>query len=79
MTSVDAVRRRHEDRLLRFPHVTGVGTGVDPRTGTDVIVVYVTAKVPPADLRPDEMLPERLENVPVHVLAIGDVTAQGPA
>ncbi|MGP3983618.1 hypothetical protein [Streptomyces sp. KR80] len=69
-------RRLHEDRLLALANVTGVGTGRDERTGTDVVVVYVTRKIPLAQLRPEDVVPTEVEGVPVRVVAIGDVMAQ---
>nr|WP_223189703.1 hypothetical protein [Streptomyces sp. TRM68416] len=57
-------------------HVTGVGTGRDEHTGEDVIVVFVTRKVPRDRLREEDVVPDELDGVPVRVLAIGDVSAQ---
>ena len=61
---MDAKRARelHESRLMRLANVTGVGTGRDEHSGVDVIVVFVTRKVP-------------REGVPVRVLAVGEVGA----
>ena len=75
---MDARRARslHEGRLLGLPNVTGVGTGKDETTGRDVIVVFVTRKVPRDRLREEDVVPDELEGVPVRVLAIGEVTAQ---
>jgi hypothetical protein len=79
MARADAARRRHEDHLLSFPNVTGVGTEVDPRSGAETIVVYVTRKVPATALRPGEVLPALVEDVPVDVVEIGEIRAHGPA
>lgn len=75
---MDAPRARslHEGRLMSLPHVTGVGTGKDEHTGADVIVVFVTRKVPRDRLRDEDVVPDELEGVPVRVLAIGEVSAQ---
>ncbi|MBD0842521.1 MULTISPECIES: hypothetical protein [unclassified Streptomyces] len=75
---MDARRTRslHEGRLLSMAHVTGVGTGRDEHTGEDVIVVFVTRKVPRDRLREEDVVPDELDGVPVRVLAIGDVSAQ---
>ena len=79
MTRADAARRRHEDHLLGYPNVTGIGTGRDPETGAETIVVFVTRKIPAADLRPHEVLPQEIEDVPVRVVEIGEIRAQGLA
>ncbi|MGW7089941.1 hypothetical protein ACWGH2_41515 [Streptomyces sp. NPDC054871] len=69
-------RSLHEDRLMKLANVTGVGIGKDEDTGADVIVVFVTRKVPRDRLRDEDVIPETLEGVPVRVLAIGEPAAQ---
>lgn len=69
-------RSLHEDRLMKLANVTGVGVGKDDRSGADVIVVFVTRKVPRDRLRDEDVVPEVLEGVPVRVLAIGEPAAQ---
>ncbi|QIB46492.1 hypothetical protein G3H79_28850 [Streptomyces aureoverticillatus] len=69
-------RSLHEDRLMRLANVTGVGTGRDENSGADVIVVFVTHRVPLERLRDEDVVPDVLDGVPVRVLAIGDVGAQ---
>ena len=64
-------RHLHEDRLMTLANVTGVGVGEDENSGEDVIVVFVTHKVPPDRLRPEDVIPDELEGVPVRVLAMG--------
>ncbi|MER5950986.1 hypothetical protein ABT127_33620 [Streptomyces sp. NPDC001904] len=61
---------------MRLANVTGVGIGRDEHSGADVIVVFVTRKVPPDRLPADDVVPPELDGVPVRVLAIGDVRAQ---
>ncbi|MFD7297207.1 hypothetical protein ACFV9W_28285 [Streptomyces sp. NPDC059897] len=73
---VRQARGLHESRLMRLANVTGVGTGKDEHSGEDVIVVFVTRKVPRDRLRAEDVVPETLDGVPVRVLAIGDVHAQ---
>ncbi|WP_274556926.1 hypothetical protein [Streptomyces spiramyceticus] len=65
-------RALHESQLLQLPNVTGVGTGKDEGSGADVIVVFVTRKVPSDQLRAEDVVPEELEGVPVRVLPIGE-------
>ncbi|MGW7273488.1 hypothetical protein ACWGH5_23515 [Streptomyces sp. NPDC054864] len=69
-------RHLHEDRLMKLANVTGVGIGKDDLTGADVIVVFVTRKVPRDRLRDEDVVPDVLEGVPVRVLAIGEPAAQ---
>jgi len=61
---------------MSLPNVTGVGTGRDEATGGDVIIVFVTRKVPRDRLREEDVVPDEVEGVPVRVLAIGEVSAQ---
>ncbi|WP_246114051.1 hypothetical protein [Streptomyces montanus] len=65
-------RRLHEDRLMAMANVTGIGIGEDESSGEDVIVVFVTHKVPRDRLRPEDVIPDDLEGVPVRVLAMGE-------
>ncbi|WP_346779973.1 hypothetical protein [Streptomyces sp. S3(2020)] len=69
-------RSLHEGRLMSLPHVTGVGTGKNDHTGEDVVIVFVTRKVPRDRLRNEDVIPDELDGVPVRVLAIGEVSAQ---
>jgi|GraSoiStandDraft_16_1057320.scaffolds.fasta_scaffold1019279_2 hypothetical protein len=70
------VRRLHEGRLMKLANVSGVGTGRDEHSGQDVIIVFVTRKVPRDRLRQEDVVPDELDGVPVRVLAIGEVSAQ---
>ncbi|GAA2620295.1 hypothetical protein [Streptomyces vastus] len=69
-------RRLHEERLMGLAHVTGVGIGRDEDSGEDVIVVFVTHEVPRDHLRPEDVIPDELEGVPVRVLPMGDDETQ---
>ncbi|WP_338695266.1 hypothetical protein V2W30_09485 [Streptomyces sp. Q6] len=73
---VHRARTLHESRLMELANVTGVGTGRDEHSGADVIVVFVSRKVPRDRLRAQDVVPEELDGVPVRVLAIGEVRAQ---
>ncbi|MFS8204490.1 hypothetical protein ACLVWQ_38185 [Streptomyces sp. CWNU-52B] len=55
---------------MALAHVSGVGTGRDEESGEDVIVVFVTRKIPREELRPEDVVPDELEGVPVRVLAM---------
>lgn len=74
MASIDAVKAKHEARLMELPNVTGVGIG--KRAGVPVIKVLVTRKVPKSALRPEEVVPDRLEGFETDVEEVGVVTAQ---
>lgn len=72
--SIEAVKKKHEEKLMRLPNVTGVGIG--EKAGKAVIKVFVTHKVPKSALRPQEIVPELLEGYESDVEDIGVVTAQ---
>ena len=73
------VKRRHEQDLLRKANVVAVGVGYASRAGQrtpDVaIVVSVRQKVPPAELRPDDLIPAWIEDIPVDVIETGAIRA----
>ncbi len=73
--TIDEVRRAHESELMAKPNVTGVGIG--RKEDEDVILVFVTHKVPESELRPEEVIPRELEGYETDVEEIGVVTAQG--
>jgi hypothetical protein len=72
--SIDAVRRKHEKRLMKLPNVTGIGTG--RRSGRDVIKVFVTRKVSESALQQDEIVPKSLDGVETDVEEVGEITVQ---
>jgi hypothetical protein len=74
---IEAVIRQHEDELMSLPNVTGVGIG--EKNGKKVLKVYVTHKVPVSALRPEEVIPARLEGWEVDVEESGYVSAQAAA
>jgi hypothetical protein len=55
---IKATRKKYEAELLKLPNVTGVGIG--ERAGETVIKVYVTRKIPEADLLAHEIVPKTL-------------------
>ncbi|MEU9962202.1 hypothetical protein [Streptomyces liliifuscus] len=57
---------------MALANVSGVGSGRDEESGEDVIVVFVTRKVPRDRLRPEDVVPDELEGIPVRVLAMGE-------
>lgn len=69
---IEAAMRKHEKRLMRLPNVTGVGIG--EKEGKQVILVFVTHKVPESDLRPRDRVPKVLDGFETDVepqIAVG--------
>jgi hypothetical protein len=75
-----AVKRAHENELMRKANVVGVGVGVRQRNSTltqDLaIVVFVRRKVPQDQLAPGDVIPAVIEGVPVDVQEVGEIKAQ---
>jgi hypothetical protein len=73
------VKRRHEQELLRKANVVAVGVGYCTRGGVLTkevgIVVSVKNKVPLSELKPQDVIPETIENVPVDVVETGEIRA----
>ena len=59
---------------MTLPNVTGVGIG--EHSGREIIIVFVSHKVPEEELDPRELIPKSLEGYEVHVDEVGAVTAQ---
>ena len=74
--SIEAVKSKYEEQLMRLPNVTGVGIG--EKAGKAVIKVFVMHKVFESSLRPQEIIPKLLEGYDTDVEEIGVVTAQTP-
>jgi len=72
--SIEAVKLKHENKLMQLPNVAGVGIG--EKGGKEAIKVFVTHKVPESSLRPAEIIPKTLDGFEVDVEEIGTVTAQ---
>lgn len=71
--SVFKVVHRYQEKLLQLPNVTGVGIG--ELAGKKVIKVFVTYKVPESDLKPQEIVPKKLDDYTTDVEEIGAVRA----
>lgn len=73
------VRARHEAELMRYPNVVGVGDGICTKkgkpTGEPCLVVFVARKIPPKKLAKDQILPSRIEGIPVDVVEVGRIEA----
>ena len=67
-----ALKPRIARELRAYPNVTGVGVGYrrvrGRRTDQVCIRVYVRRKLPRSELRPQDVLPEAVEGVPVDVI-----------
>jgi hypothetical protein len=76
---VRAVKRKHEQALLRKKNVIGVGIGLRQVGGrfTDqvVLTVMVTRKEPTSQLACRDRIPSELEGVPVDVQEVGILRA----
>ena len=66
---IQAVIRRHQDRLMTIPGVTGVAEGESQ--GSPVVLVMVHQLTP--ELK--RQIPRELDGVPVQVDPVGDITA----
>ena len=73
------VKRRHEQELLRKANVVAVGVGYCRRGGVQTrevgIVVSVKKKVPVSELKPRDVIPAQIENVPLDVVETGEIRA----
>ncbi len=74
--SIETVKRKYEEHLMRLPNVAGVGIG--EKRGKPVIKVLVTQKVAEASLRPEEVVPKLLDGYETDVEEIGVVRVSTP-
>ena len=76
-SKISEVRARHEDELLRYPHVVGVSEGIRTKqgkpTGEPCLVVLVERKIPVGELDPGGILPAEIEGIRVDVVEVGRV------
>jgi len=73
------VKHRHEQELLRKANVVAVGIGYRMRGGVLTkevgIIVSVKKKVALSELKPQDVIPAMIENVPVDVVETGEIRA----
>jgi hypothetical protein len=73
------VKRRHEKELLRKPNVVAVGIGFRSRGGQPTqevcIIVSVKVKIAASQLKSKDIIPASIDNVPVDVIATGEIHA----
>jgi len=78
--TVNQVKERFKETILRKPNVVGVGTGfkeVRGRRTTELCVVaLVRVKVPRAGLAEAELVPSRVEGIPTDVVEVGELRAE---
>ena len=72
--SIELVMKQFEDHLMRLPNVNGIAIGED--AGEQVIIVFVTRKLPLSDLRLEERIPDELDGYRIDVREIGTVATQ---
>ncbi len=76
---VARIKARYEQRLLKLPNVVGVGIGLKYKGGQPTnevaLVVNVSHKKPVAELQPQDIVPPKLEGVPVDVQEVGKISA----
>jgi len=73
------VKHRHEQEILRKANVVAVGVGYCRRGGIQTeevcIVVSVKIKVPLSVLKPKDVIPAKIEDVPTDVVETGTIRA----
>lgn len=76
---IRSVRRAYEKALMSKANVVGVGLGyrhhAGKRTDELALVVMVNKKVPLTQLTPEDVIPTKLEGVPVDVQEVGELKA----
>jgi hypothetical protein len=79
LEQVKAVKTAHQDRLMRYPNVTGLAIGrreVGGKPTSELaLIVMVTQKLPLERLHPEDVLPSQIEGVPVDVHQVGEIRA----
>jgi hypothetical protein len=73
------VKARYEASLLKKANVVAVGVGFRQRGGEVTyevaLVVSVTRKLPATQLPPQDVIPDRIEGIPVDVRETGTIRA----
>lgn len=80
---IQAIKKKHEKKLLGFPNVVGVGIGEKVRggirTGRTSVKIYVEKKIPKIELAKKDLVPETIslaeESVETDVEEVGKITA----
>jgi hypothetical protein len=76
---ITSVMQAHKGELLSKPNVVGVAVGfrqIDGEsTQTLALVVMVDRKIPQNLLTPDQQIPVTIEDVPIDVQEVGEISA----
>lgn len=71
------VKRRHEQELLHKANVVAVGVGFCTHGGIQTrqigIIVSVKNKLPSSALAPKDVIPAKIEGVPIDVVETGEI------
>ncbi len=74
-----SVMQAHKGDLLSKPNVVGVAIGFRKKDGestqTLALVVMVDRKVPQSLLTPEEQIPAMIEDIPIDVQEVGEISA----
>jgi hypothetical protein len=80
LAKIRIVKAAYEKSLMSTANVVGVGIGYrvvgGKQTHQLAIVVMVKKKMPPDALSPEDLIPERIDDVPVDVREVGELKAQ---
>lgn len=80
IAAVKAAKRESEAFLRSLPNVTGLGVGPKVRAGTATgelaIKVFVSRKLPLAELAPHERVPETVAGIPTDVEIMAPLRAR---
>ncbi len=75
-----AVKEAHQGELMAKENVVGVGIGFCYKDGikTDEVglVVMVSEKMPPSQVKSEALIPKSIDGVPVDVQEVGQIRAQ---
>jgi len=73
------MNKKQLDALFALPNVTGVGTGFKEVNGVvlkqQAVVVLVTKKLPPEQLRQEDLVPKTIDGCQSDVIEVGEIRA----
>lgn len=79
LEQVSQAKRNNKQHIMRKPNVVGVGIGYRERGGRVVdelcVIALVRRKLPASALKPDELVPKQVSNVPTDVVEVGVLRA----
>lgn len=78
--NIRKIKERHEQKLLLFPNVVGVGIGTKIIKGMSTerqcIKIYVRKKIPRSKLQKNELIPQKLNGIETDIEEVGKLKAQ---